>query len=115
MAGTQTTPAPEKDSKMSTRIISLVIGLVSLVSVSASAGTVRHEFRDGSSKVRHSLYLNTGLDCQSPMQVFTAHPVIVTRDADIRLSARQVAKLTQVVAMEGSAMVCSNGSELFIF
>jgi len=47
--------------------------------------------------------------------VFTAHPVIVTRDADIRLSARQVAKLTQVVAMEGSAMVCSNGSELFIF
>ena len=100
---------------MSNSIISLVVGLVSLVSITANAGTMRHEFTSHASKTRHSMFLNTGLDCQSPMQVFTAHPVIVTRDADIRLSARQVAKLTQVVNAEGSAMVCSNGAELFIF
>ncbi len=100
---------------MSKRIISLVVGLVSLVSISVSAGTMRHEFVSHSSKTRHSMFLNTGLDCQAPMVVFQPQSVIVTRDADIKLSRGQVAKLTQVVASEGSAMVCASQGELFIF
>jgi hypothetical protein len=99
---------------MSNRIISLVVGLVSLVSVTASAQN-RHEFRDYSSKSRSALYLNSGLDCAAPMVVFSAQSVIVTRDADIKLTRQEVAKLTLSVEKNGSALVCSNGSELFIF
>ena len=100
---------------MSKRIISLVVGLISLVSVSASAGTMRHEFRDPTSKTRSAMYLNTGLDCASPMVVFSPQSVIVTRDADIQLTRGEIAKLSQSVTKNGSALVCVAQGQLFIF